>query len=73
MVATMTGMQEARIACAGPRVATDGGNDRRLSAMGQILGPLLVSLVADLQYGMNALLTGASGLLLASAVALLRR
>ena len=41
--------------------------------VGQILGPLLVSLAAELQNGMNALLIGASGLLLGSAVALIRR
>lgn len=42
-------------------------------AVGQILGPLLVSLVVDLQNEMNALLIGACALLLGSALALLRR
>ena len=72
LVATMTGMQEART------LAPD--NAPRLMAamtavfgMGQILGPLLVSTVADLQDGMNALLLGACALLLGSAVALFRR
>jgi MFS family permease len=72
MVATMTGMQEAR------NLAPDHAS-RLMAAMtaafgmGQILGPLLVSLVADLQNGMNALLIVAAVLLLGSAVALLRR
>ncbi len=72
MVATMTGLQEARI------LAPDHASRliaamTAVFAMGQIIGPLLVSLVADLQYGMSALLIGASILLLASAVALIRR
>ena len=69
MVATMTGMQEAR--------ARAPDHASRLMAamtaafgMGQISGPLLVSLVADLQNGMNALLIGASLLLLGSAAVL---
>ncbi len=72
MVATMTGMQEARI------LAPDHAS-RLMAAMtaafgmGQIIGPLLVSLVADLQNGMNVLLVGASALLLGSAAALFRR
>jgi len=72
MVATMTGLQEARI------LAPDHAS-RLMAAMtaafgiGQIMGPLLVSLVADLQNGMNALLVGASALLLGSAAALFRR
>ena len=72
VVATMAGMQEART------LAPDRA-PRLMAAMtaafgvGQIVGPLLVSLVADLQNGMNALLIGASGLLLGSAVALFRR
>lgn len=69
MVATMTGMQEART------LAPDHAS-RLMAAMtaafgmGQIFGPLLVSLVADLQNGMNALLIGASILLLGSAAVL---
>lgn len=72
MVATMAGMQEARI------LAPDHAS-RLMAAMtaafgmGQIFGPLLVSLVADVQNGMNALLIGASALLLVSAVVLFRR
>ena len=72
LVATMTGMQEARTLA--PEHAS-----RLMAAMtaafgmGQILGPLLVSLVADLQNGMNALLIGASTLLLGSALVLIRR
>ncbi len=72
MVATMTGLQEARI------LAPDHAS-RLIAAMtaafavGQIVGPLLVSLVADSKNGMNALLMGASVLLLASAAALFRR
>jgi predicted MFS family arabinose efflux permease len=69
MVATMTGLQEARI------LAPDHAS-RLIAAMtaafamGQIFGPLLVSMVADTQHGMNALLIGASALLLASAAVL---
>jgi predicted MFS family arabinose efflux permease len=72
MVATMAGMQEAR------NLAPDHAS-RLMAAMtaafgmGQILGPLLVSLVADLQNGMNALLIVAAVLLLGSAVVLFRR
>jgi len=72
VVATMTGMQEART------LAPDNA-PRLMAAMtavfgiGQILGPLLVSLVANLQHGMNLLLLGVSVLLLGSAVALFRR
>jgi MFS family permease len=69
MVATMTGMQEARALA--PRHAS------RLMAgmtaafgMGQILGPLLVSAVASRPNGMNAVLVLASALLLASAATL---
>jgi predicted MFS family arabinose efflux permease len=70
MVATMTGMQEARTA------APDHAS-RLMAAMtaafgmGQILGPLLVSLVADLRLGMNALLSSATLLLVGSAAVLL--
>ncbi len=70
LVGTMTGMQEARAA------APDHAS-RLMAAMtaafgmGQILGPLLVSLVVDLRFGMDALLTGVALLLLGSAVFLL--
>jgi MFS family permease len=72
MVATMAGLQEARI------LAPDHGSRLMAAmtaafAMGQIFGPLLVSLVADLHNGMNALLVGASALLLGSAFVLRRR
>ncbi|MBI3528437.1 MAG: YbfB/YjiJ family MFS transporter [Betaproteobacteria bacterium] len=72
MVATMTGMQEARV------LAPDHASHLMAAmtaafGMGQIFGPLLVSLMGDLQNGMNALLLGASALLLGSAVALFRR
>jgi MFS family permease len=69
MVATMTGLQEARI------LAADHAS-RLIAAMtaafalGQIAGPLLVSAVADVQNGVNALLIGAGILLLGSAMAL---
>lgn len=69
LVGTMTGMQEARI------LAPDHAS-RLMAAMtaafgmGQIFGPLLVSLVADLQNGMNALLIGVCALLLTSAAVL---
>ncbi len=69
MVATMTGLQEARIQ------APDHAS-RLIAAMtatfaiGQIVGPLLVSLVGSLHNGMDALLIGTSALLLASAAAL---
>ncbi len=72
VAATMAGLQEAR------NLAPDHAS-RLMAAMtaafavGQILGPLLVSLVVDLQNGMNALLIGACALLLGSALALLRR
>ena len=69
MIATMTGLQEARI------LAPDHASQLSAAmttafAIGQILGPLLVSLVANWQDGMNALLTGAAALLMASAVML---
>ena len=70
VVATMTGLQEARI------LAPDHAS-RLIAAMtavfaiGQIVGPLLVSAVAEVQNGINALLIGASGLLLGSAMALI--
>jgi predicted MFS family arabinose efflux permease len=69
VVATMTGLQEARIQ------APDHAS-RLIAAMtatfaiGQIVGPLLVSLVGSLHNGMDALLIGTSALLLASAAAL---
>jgi MFS family permease len=69
MVATMTGMQEARLLA--PEHAS-----RLMAAMtaafgmGQICGPLLVSVVAERQNGMNALLIAAALMLLASAVVL---
>ena len=69
MIATMTGLQEARI------LAPDHASQLIAAmttafAIGQILGPLLVSLVANWLDGMNALLTGAAALVLASAVLL---
>ena len=69
VVATMTGLQEARI------LAPDHAS-RLIAAMtaafavGQIIGPLLVSVAVDLPNGMNVLLVGAAALLLASAVVL---
>lgn len=69
MVATMTGMQEARVIA--PQHAP-----RLMAAMtaafgiGQILGPLLVSAVAGIEGGMSALLSASCLLLLASAVVL---
>jgi MFS family permease len=69
VVATMTGLQEARVLA--PEHAS-----RLIAAMttafaiGQILGPLLVSIAADKSNGIDALLIGASALLLASAAAL---
>ena len=69
MIATMTGLQEARILA--PEHASQLIAAMTTAfAIGQILGPLLVSLVANWQYGMNALLTGASVLVLASAIML---
>lgn len=71
LVGTMTGMQEARTLA--PESAS-----RLMAAMtaafglGQIVGPLLVSLVADIHNGMNTLLLGAASLLLVSAVFLVR-
>ena len=72
VVATMTGLQEARI------VAPDHA-PRLIAAMtavfaiGQIIGPLLVSVAANTPNGMDALLIGASALLLASAALLIAR
>jgi predicted MFS family arabinose efflux permease len=72
VVATMTGLQEGRIAA--PEHAS-----RLIAAMtaafaiGQILGPLLVSAVAETHNGMNALLMVACALLLASAAVLWHR
>ena len=70
MVATMTGLQEARI------LAPDHASRliaamTAVFAMGQILGPLLVSAVAGMHNGMEGLLIGVSALLLASAAALM--
>jgi len=67
----MTGMQEART------LAPDNA-PRLMAAMtaafglGQIVGPLLVSLVADIHNGMNTLLLGVASLLLVTAVFLVR-
>lgn len=69
MVATMTGIQEARILA--PQHAP-----RLMAAMttafaiGQILGPLLVSAVSGMEAGMALLLNGAGLLLLGSAAVL---
>lgn len=70
MVVTLTAMQEAR------RVAPD--NPARLMAVmttafaiGQILGPILVSFVANAQRGLDVLLITAAVLLVVSAIALL--
>jgi MFS family permease len=69
LVATMTGMQEARA------LAPDHA-PRLMAAMtaafgmGQIVGPLLVSFVSDLHNGMDALLIGVALLLLGSAAVL---
>jgi MFS family permease len=69
VVATMAGMQEARVLA--PAHAS-----RLMAAMtaafgvGQIVGPFLVSLVATLHNGMNALLIVVSLLLVGSAAAL---
>ena len=69
VVATMTGLQEGRI-------QTPEHASRLIAAMtaafaiGQICGPLLVSAVAGMHNGMEALLVGACILLLMSAVAL---
>src|SRR4051812_28259506 len=71
LVATMAGMQEARL------VAPEHAS--RLIAsltaafgLGQIIGPLLVSLVADLHNGMNALLLSVALLLVISAYEIAR-
>jgi len=72
MVATMAGMQEAR------RVAPDRASSLMAAmtaafAIGQILGPLLVSAVANKAWGLEFSLAAASGLLTLSAAALYRR
>jgi predicted MFS family arabinose efflux permease len=72
MVATMAGMQEAR------RVAPDNSSSLMAAmtaafAFGQILGPLLVSAVANRTWGMELSLATASLLLALSAAALCRR
>jgi MFS family permease len=65
VVATMTGLQEGRILA--PEHASQLIAAMTAAfAIGQILGPLLVSMVADSRHGMDALLIGASVLLLAS-------
>jgi predicted MFS family arabinose efflux permease len=71
LVATMAGMQEARV------VAPEHAS--RLIAsltaafgLGQIIGPLLVSLVADLHNGMDALLLSVALLLVISAYEIAR-
>jgi Uncharacterised MFS-type transporter YbfB len=69
MVATMTGLQEARILAA-DHVSRLIAAMTAAFALGQIAGPLLVSAVADVQNGVNALLIGAGILLLGSAMAL---
>ncbi len=69
MVGTMTGLQEARSRA--PEHAS-----RLIAAMttafaiGQIAGPLLVSLVANARHGVDALLLASAALLLATAAAL---
>jgi predicted MFS family arabinose efflux permease len=69
MVATMTGMQEARLLA--PEHASQLMAAMTAAfGMGQICGPLLVSAVAERHNGMNALLIVAALMLLASAVVL---
>jgi predicted MFS family arabinose efflux permease len=71
VVATMSGMQEAR-ARAPEHASRLMAIMTTAFALGQIIGPLLVSALADQANGMNALLMGAALLLLASVVALMR-
>jgi MFS family permease len=71
LVATMAGMQEARA------VAPEHASQLMAAltaafGLGQIVGPLLVSLVADLHNGVNVLLVCVALLLLASALAIAR-
>jgi MFS family permease len=72
MVATMAGMQEARRA-APERSAGLMAAMTAAFAIGQILGPLLVSAVAKMPWGMDFSLAAASMLLALSAAALGRR
>jgi predicted MFS family arabinose efflux permease len=72
MVATMAGMQEAR------RVAPDNASGLMAAmtaafAIGQILGPVLVSIVAGDPRGMDVTLIAASVVLIAGALGLLSR
>jgi predicted MFS family arabinose efflux permease len=71
MVATMTGMQEAR-ALAPERASQLIAAMTTAFALGQILGPLLVSLVSARPNGMSVLLIVAALLLLGSAAVLAR-
>jgi MFS family permease len=70
VVATMTGLQEARILVP-DHAARLIAAMTAVFALGQIAGPLLVSAVAEMQHGMNALLVGVGVLLLGSAIVLL--
>ena len=69
VVATMTGLQEGRIQ-ASEHASQLIAAMTAAFAIGQICGPLLVSAVAGMHYGMEGLLAGACILLLMSAVAL---
>jgi MFS family permease len=71
VVATMSGMQEAR-ARAPEHASRLMAIMTTAFALGQIIGPLLVSALADQANGVNALLMAAALLLLGSAVALTR-
>jgi MFS family permease len=72
MVITMAGMQEAR-ALAGAAAAPLMAAMTAAFAGGQIAGPLVVSALATTRGGMAAALALASGLLLLSAIALVRK
>jgi predicted MFS family arabinose efflux permease len=71
MVATMTGLQEARMAAphnpAGLMAAMTSA-----FAIGQVIGPLLVGALAHVPYGTTAALLAAAAALVASAAMLLR-
>jgi predicted MFS family arabinose efflux permease len=71
MVVTMTGMQEAR-EIAGPNAPTLMAAMTSAFAVGQIAGPLTVSILTGSSEGFSHALLVASGVLAASALALLR-
>jgi predicted MFS family arabinose efflux permease len=71
MVATMAGLQEARVA-APHNPAGLMASMTSAFAIGQVIGPMLVGALAHLRYGTNAALLTAAAALVVSAAVLLR-